>query len=91
MGHVIMWVYALLCLLDIVRADVVLQNFAEHRETLPTYSIYTSKAFFIAFNFWGIVVALVCSYSLWKNIRLLFFITLLLLMVLMFYPYWSVN
>lgn len=91
MGHVIVWVYAGLCLLDIVRADVILQNFTDPKYTLPTYSIYRSKDFFIAFNVWGIITAGIFSYSLWQNIRILFLISLLMLIVLMFYPYFSVR
>ncbi len=91
MGHLIMWAFALLCLLDIVRADVVLQNFTNPDHPLPTYSIYKNKDIFIAFNVWGIIIAAVCSYSLWKNLRMLFLISLLLLIVLMFYPYFSVR
>ena len=53
------------------------------------YSIYASKGFFMAYHIWGIVLCVVCIYAMWKEIRLLFMVTLLLLIMVMFYPYFT--
>lgn len=53
------------------------------------YSIFSSKGFFIAYNVWGIILAGVAIYSLWKKQQKLLLISLIVLMALMFYPYYS--
>jgi hypothetical protein len=41
------------------------------------------------YHVWGIVLAILCTYTMWKDIRILFMISLLLLMLVMFYPYFT--
>lgn len=50
------------------------------------YSIFSSREFFIAYHIWGIILGGLCIYAIAKKIRILFLITLLLLLLVMFYP-----
>lgn len=58
-------------------------------EVAGPYSIFASQKFFIAYHVWGIILPIVCTYAMWKETRMLFFISLLLLMLLMFYPFFT--
>jgi hypothetical protein len=58
-------------------------------EVAGPYSIFVSKQFFITYHVWGIVLSVLCTYAMWKEIRVLFMIVLLLLMLVMFYPYYT--
>lgn len=58
-------------------------------EVAGPYSIFASYKFFVAYHVWGIIIAVVTTYALWKETRMLFWISLLLLMILMFYPYFT--
>jgi hypothetical protein len=55
-------------------------------EVAGPYSIYSTEKFFLAYHIWGILMAVVATYAMWKEAKLLFWISLLLLMLLMFYP-----
>ncbi len=50
------------------------------------YSIFASKEIFYAYHIWGIIIPIVTIYAIIKETRMLFFISLLLLLVLQFYP-----
>lgn len=84
-AHLIILFYAAFNLLFLLRADVILAQFKD--QDVGKYSIYNDKAIFLAYHAWGIIVPLVCSYALWKNLRMLFFISLTLLILVMFYPW----
>ncbi len=58
-------------------------------EVAGPYSIFSSEKFFIAYHVWGILMAIMATYAMWKEAKLLFWISLLLLMLLMFYPYFT--
>lgn len=58
-------------------------------EVAGPYSIFSSEKFFVAYHVWGIILAIVCTYAMWKDVRILFMISLLLLMIVMFYPYFT--
>ena len=58
-------------------------------EVAGPYSIFSSKKFFIVYHIWGIVLAILCTFTMWKEIRILFMISLLLMMLVMFYPYFT--
>ena len=58
-------------------------------EIAGPYSIFSSEKFFLAYHVWGILMAVVATYALWKETKMLFWISLLLLMLLMFYPYFT--
>jgi energy-coupling factor transporter transmembrane protein EcfT len=58
-------------------------------EVAGPYSIFSSEKFFLAYHIWGIILPIVCTYGMWKETRMLFFISLLLLMLLMFYPFFT--
>jgi hypothetical protein len=55
-------------------------------EVAGPYSIFSSEKFYLAYHVWGIIVAISATYAMWKEAKLLFWISLLLLMLLMFYP-----
>ncbi|MFN8396929.1 MAG: hypothetical protein U0176_20050 [Bacteroidia bacterium] len=58
-------------------------------EVAGPYSIFSSEKFFIVYHIWGIALSILCIYTMWKDIRLLFMISLFLLMLVMFYPYFT--
>ena len=58
-------------------------------EIAGPYSIFSSEKFFLAYHVWGILMAVVATYALWRETKMLFWISLLLLMLLMFYPYFT--
>lgn len=58
-------------------------------EIAGEYSIYASKNFFIAYHVWGAILAVLCSVSLWRRSNRLFMISLLLFLILAFYPYFT--
>lgn len=86
-GYVILGTFAAFNVLTLVLMGKMFPEFGP--EIAGPYSIMASKGFFIAYHVWGIAIALICMYSLWKNQRGLFMISLLLMMILMFYPYFS--
>ena len=55
------------------------------------YSIFSSREFYLVYHIWGIVLAAVAVYTMWKEISRLFMISLFLLCLLMFYPYLTQN
>jgi hypothetical protein len=88
-GHIILWAFAAFSLLFIFRADVVLGQFKG--DNLPSYSIYNDKALFIVYHAWCVIIPMVCSYAIWKRHKMLFYITLLLTFLLMFYPWFTAG
>lgn len=58
-------------------------------EVAGPYSIFSSEKFFIVYHIWGIALSILCIYTMWKDIRLLFMISIFLLMLVMFYPYFT--
>lgn len=58
-------------------------------EIAGPYSIFSSEKFFLAYHIWGILMAVIATYAMWKETKMLFWISLLLLMLLMFYPYFT--
>ena len=58
-------------------------------EVAGPYSIFSSKNFFVAYHVWGIVISLVCIYAFAKENRMLSMIGLLLMTLIMFYPYFT--
>jgi hypothetical protein len=61
-------------------------NFKFGPEVAGPYSIFSSSKFFLAYHIWGILVPIVATYAMWKEAKMLFWISLLVLMLLMFYP-----
>ena len=51
------------------------------------YSIMARKEIYIAYNFWAILLPLVNGYALIKKQKTLFLITLLLLLLVVTYPF----
>lgn len=84
-GTIIIGSFALLNVLTLFMAD----RFPLGDKSFGEYSIYSSAEFFYVYHIWGIVLAVVCVYAMWKEIRLLFMISLFLLCVVMFYPYFT--
>lgn len=58
-------------------------------EIAGEYSIFSSQNFFIAYHVWGIVISIVCIYGMYKENRMLFMVGLLLITLIMFYPYFT--
>jgi thiol:disulfide interchange protein len=58
-------------------------------EVAGPYSIFSSEKFFLAYHIWGILVAIMATYAMWTEAKMLFWISLLLLILLMFYPYFT--
>ena len=84
-GSLIIGSFAVLNVLTLFMAD----RFPLGDKSYGEYSIYSSKEFFFVYHIWGIVLAVICIYAMWKEIRMLFMISLLLLCVVMFYPYFT--
>lgn len=53
------------------------------------YSIYSSLEFYYAYHLWGIALGAICIYAMAKEVRMLFMVSMFLLMVVMFYPYFT--
>ncbi len=53
------------------------------------YSIFSSRAFFNAYHIWGFVLSAVVLYGMWKEVRLIFMVGLMLLTLQMFYPWFT--
>lgn len=85
-GSIIFLSLAVFNLIDLI---FTMDNYGFGPEVAGPYSIFSSKKFFIAFHVWGIALAIICTYSMWKEIRILFMISLLLMLLLMFYPYFT--
>ena len=86
-GYLILGSFAIFNVISIVLAD----RFPIGQEGVGKYSIYSSTEFFIVYHAWGIVLAGIVMYAMWKEIRGLFTISLLLLMVVMFYPWFTAG
>ncbi|HHG85004.1 MAG TPA: hypothetical protein ENJ82_09695 [Bacteroidetes bacterium] len=87
MGYFILGSYAVFNVFSLFIVDRFPIGYAE----AGPYSIYSSKGFFIAYHLWGILLAVVTMYSMWKEIRMLFMTSLLLMMIVMFYPYFTAG
>lgn len=85
-AYVIFGTYAIFNLITII---LLVDKSEFGPEIAGPYSIFSSKNFFIAYHIWGIVIAIVCIYALLKEIRMLFMIGLLLMTLIMFYPYFT--
>ena len=85
MGFAMLTVLVVTNLLVIIRADQVPFGRPEYGQ----YSIYASKKIWIAYHVWGIITAIgIMATWIFKQ-RLLFMVFLLLLLILMFYPYFT--
>jgi hypothetical protein len=85
-GTVIFLSFAIFNLIDLL---FLMDRFEFGPDVAGQYSIYSSQKFFIAYHIWGIAMAIVCTYAMWKEVKILFLISLMLLMLLMFYPYFT--
>lgn len=86
-GYLILGSYAIFNVISIF----LVNRFPIGLEGTGKYSIYSSKEFFIVYHAWGIVLAVVVIYAMKNEIRRLFLIGLFLMMVVMFYPWWSAG
>jgi hypothetical protein len=86
-GFLILATYAIFNVFSIVLVD----RFPIGEEGVGKYSIYSSSEFFIVYHVWGIVLAIIVIYAMMKEIRGLFMISLLLMMVVMFYPWFTAG
>ena len=86
-GSVVFMSFALFNVMTLVFFDF--DGYPFGPEVAGPYSIFVSKKFFIVYHVWGIVLAVLCTYTMWKEIRILFMISLLLMMLVMFYPYFT--
>jgi hypothetical protein len=86
MGTVIFLSFAIFNIIDLL---FTMEHYDFGPDVAGPYSIFSSQKFFIAYHIWGIVMAIACTYAMWKEIRILFMVSLLLLMLLMFYPYFT--
>lgn len=84
-GTIIIGSFAILNIITLFMAD----RFPLGDKSFGEYSIYSSAEFFYVYHIWGIILAGVCVYAMWKEIRMLFMISLFLLCVVMFYPYFT--
>ena len=85
MGYLIMGSYVVFNIMMIFLAD----KYPFGKEVAGPYSIYSSKGFFITYHIWGIGLCLLGIYAMWKDVRRLFMICLLLLLIVMFYPWFT--
>lgn len=83
-GYLILGAYAAGNLLFIFRTEAF-----DFGPQFGAYSIYSSEKFFIAYHVWGILLSGVMAYAMWKEIRILFMTSLMLLLIVMFYPYFT--
>ena len=86
-GYLILGSYAIFNIISIALVD----RFPIGMEGAGKYSIYSSKEFFIVYHAWGIALAIILIYAMAKEIRRLFMITLFLMMVVMFYPWFTAG
>ncbi|MEM7036172.1 MAG: hypothetical protein AAF570_04260 [Bacteroidota bacterium] len=87
MGYLIMGTYVVFNTLMIFLAD----QYPFGPEVAGPYSIYSSKSFFIVYHVWGMILCLLGMYAMWKEIRTLFMIVLFLLLIVMFYPWFTAS
>lgn len=88
-GYLILITFAIGNLLSIIRIDVIEERTGFGPEIAGEYSIFASRNFFLAYNAWGIILAGVTAYAFWKKIRGLLYVGILLLLIVMFYPYFT--
>src|SRR3989338_7973758 len=82
-------VFLSLAIFNIIDLTFTIDNYEFGSDVAGPYSIFSSKKFFIAYHVWGIIMAVLCTYTMWKEIRILFMVSLLLILLLMFYPYFT--
>lgn len=82
MGHILIWFFALSSVLDLI----IINRWQFGPDPESPYSIFSSRSVFIAYQIWTIILCGVTSYSLWKKHRMLFLISTLLLLIVIFYP-----
>lgn len=88
-GFAILGSYAVFNIITLVLMNRMFPQFGP--ELFGPYSIMASKQVFIAYHVWGIIIAIVTMYAMWKDIKVLFMIGLLLMSIIMFYPYFSTT
>jgi hypothetical protein len=86
-GSIILGTYAFFNLITLLLMNRMFPTFSP--ELFGPYSIMASKQVFIAYHVWGIILALITIYAMWKDLKNLFLIGLLLTTIVMFYPYFS--
>ncbi|MEM0998035.1 MAG: hypothetical protein AAGN35_13180 [Bacteroidota bacterium] len=86
-GYLILGTYAIFNVISIA----LVNRFPIGDVGVGKYSIYSSQEFFIVYHVWGIVIAIVVMYAMWKEVRGLFMISLLLMMIVMFYPWFTAG
>jgi hypothetical protein len=86
-GYLILGSYAVFNVISIILVD----RFPIGAEGIGKYSMYSSKEFFIVYHAWGIVLAVLVIYAMKNEIRRLFMIGLFLMMVVMFYPWFTAG
>ena len=87
MAYLIMGTY----ILSNIFMFFIMDRYPFGEDVAGPYSIYSSKSFFIVYHIWGIVLCILGMYALWKNSRRLFMITLFLLLLVMFYPWFTAS
>jgi hypothetical protein len=86
-GTVVFLTFALFNILTLVTLSSIEYPFGP--AVAGPYSIYASKNFFIAYHVWGIIMPFIATYAMWREAKMLFWISLLLLILLQFYPYFT--
>lgn len=70
--------------------DLFLVNQFEYgKEGTPPWSIFASQKFFLAYQIWTILICGVAAFSVWKKHKLLTYISFFILLILLFYPYFT--
>lgn len=90
-GFLMLAVFIIGNVISLIRVDYIQENMGFGPEIAGKYSIFASRGAFIAYNVWGIVVAVLTGYAFYKKIRILFLIGMLLMIILLFYPYFTAG
>jgi len=90
-GFLMLAVFVAGNVISLLRVDYIEQNMGFGPEVAGEYSIFASRGAFIAYNAWGILVAVLTGYAFYKKIRILFLIGMLLMLILLFYPYFTAG